>query len=65
MLNVLAEGDKRGEGGDKCSDAADIYANEKISVILCELRKEDRRGYVTDKLAGDYAEKKGALLKKH
>ena len=61
---IFLESDKACEGCDKRARSADIYADKKISIVFCKLRKKDRRGYVTDKLAGKRADKERVLVKK-
>ena len=63
VLDVLAEGNKACERGDERTCAADIDADEQLGVVAGELREQDRRGHVTDALAGKHADEQGVLLK--
>ena len=65
MLHVFAEGDKACEGGDDRSAAADVNAEQKLAVIIRELREQYRGGNVTHKLAGKRADHERALIEEH
>ena len=65
LLSILPEGDQACQGRDQSAHAADVHAQEQISVIVRELGQKDGRGHVADDLAGKYAEQQGAFLQKH
>ena len=64
MLDVLAEGDQAGKRCDQRARATDVDTDQKIGIVFCELREQDRRGDVTDHLAGKGAEHEGVLIEK-
>lgn len=53
MRLVLAEGDQAGKRCDERARAADIDTDEQGGVILRERGEQNRRGHVTDHLAGE------------
>ena len=61
VLDVFAEGDQTCQGSDQGSRAANVHAHQEILVVLGELGEQDRRGHVTDNLAGRHAEQEGAF----
>lgn len=50
LLRVLLEGDEAGKGCDKCACAADVYTQQKLTVVVGELGEQNCRGHVGDKL---------------
>ena len=61
---IFAEGDETCKGCNKSTCTSDIYAYKKIGIIFGKLRKQNSRGNVTDKLAGESAYEKRVLVKK-
>ena len=62
VFYIFAEGDEAGQGGDQGAYAADIDADEQVSVVAGELRQEDGRGNIADTLTGQGTEQEGVTL---
>ena len=62
MLGILAECNKTCQRCDQTAHTANVDANQQLRVVACELGQQDRRGNVTDKLAGEDTEQQGAFL---
>ena len=69
LLVIFLEGYKACKRGDKRARAADIYSEQKLSVIVGKLREQNSRGNIAYKLAGKsredesvYFEKRGEKL---
>ncbi len=63
MSDVLAEGDKTCERSDQRTGTADVDTEQKLAVIVGELREQNGTRYVADALAGQRAEQKNAFVK--
>ena len=63
MGGVFSEGDKACKRSNQRTCSTDVDAHQKMMIVVGELRQENRRGYVTDALAGKNADKKRAPLK--
>ena len=64
MTNIFTEGDKARKWGYQSTDTADVYAKQKLSVIIGKLREEYCRRHVAYQLAGKRADKKSSAFQK-
>ena len=62
MLGVFSEGYEARKRRDDRSAAADVYTEQKLSVIIRESREEYRGGNVAYKLTGECADEQRALI---
>ena len=60
---VVAECDQAGKRRDQSTCTADIYPQEKLPVVIRKTGKQDRRGDITDDLAGTDAHQESAFAK--
>ena len=64
MLQIFAERNQTCQRRNQRSHPADVYPEQKLGIIPRELRKEYRRRYVADKLAGKHGHKQGVFFQK-
>ena len=65
MRDVLAEGDQTGKRCDQGARAADVDAEQQLTVIIGELGEQNGTGNVADALAGQGTEQKNTLVQKN
>ena len=64
MGRKFPEGNQRGQRSDQRAGAADVHAPQQSGILVGELRKQNRRGHVADKLAGKHRRQQRILSQK-